>query len=434
MAKPLIERDTDLSGGDQPDSLTLSVIIPALNEEAGIEAILNRVLAVRSGLEAIGVTGLEVIVVDDGSTDATAQKADRIGGVRVVRHAGNCGYGAAIKTGFRHATGELLAFLDADSTYPPECLVKLCEETIFRRADVAIGSRRSGIESSMPLIRRIGNLIWSTLLTVLGNTKVQDPASGMRVLWRHCLHELYPLPDGLNFTPVMSARALHERLTVIELPIKYCERSGRSKLSVVRDGFRFLGTIIWTVLEYNPARVLELAGFCALSISALAGLAIVSARVAGVTELGMWGVLAVYASLVLAVGGVSSFALGIAFNYLVALFHHRPIRQTSVAVRVLGAPLENQFGWIAVVLVGTGFGAGTVSTLLALQGWEITRLWLWLLGSALSLLSGIQLGLFSLLIRVIGALSQRPARVEHDLNGADRCAPAMPAIKRAAAV
>ncbi|MCE5308028.1 MAG: glycosyltransferase family 2 protein [Acidobacteriales bacterium] len=408
----------------------LSVVIPALNEEHGIANILQRLHAVGGQLERIGIRELEVIVVDDGSEDATAEIVERTPGVKLFRHKANRGYGAAIKTGFSHASGSLLAFLDADGTYPPESLAKLCEVALDRRADVVIGSRRSGGESRMPLVRRIGNLIWSSLLSLIGNTTVEDPASGMRVVWRHCLEKLYPLPDGLNFTPVMSARTLHEKLTVVELPIPYAERTGRSKLSIVRDGLRFLGTIIWTVLQYNPARILEMVGFGAMSVAGVIGTLFIVARFNGIAELGIWGVAAAYSGLVLAVGGVSTLSLGIASNYLVALFHSGPIRQPSLVAKVLGAPAEQNFGWIAATLSACGAGAGALSLILALQGWEITRLWFWLLGSALCLLSGIQLALFSMLLRVIQTLNHRHERIGADL-GADLCPAPIPGVRQA---
>jgi len=401
----------------------LSVVIPALNEEDGIAAILERLRAVGEQLEHIGIRELEVIVVDDGSEDATAEIVERTGGVRLFRHTVNKGYGAAIKTGFSHASGSLLAFMDADGTYPPESLAKLCEVALERRADVVIGSRRSGGESRMPLIRRIGNLIWSSLLSVIGDTPVEDPASGMRVLWRHCLEKLYPLPDGLNFTPVMSARTLHEKLTVVELPIPYAERTGRSKLSVVRDGLRFLGTIIWTVLQYNPARIMEMVGFGAMSVAGVIGALFIAARLNGIAELGIWGVAAAYSSLVLAVSGVSTLSLGIASNYLVSLFHPGPIRQPSLVAKVLGTPVEQNFGWIAAALAAFGAGVGALSLVLALHGWEITRLWFWLLGSALCLLTGIQFALFSTLLRVIQTLSHRYEEIGADLGTDLRPAP-----------
>ena len=98
----------------------------------------------------------------------------------------------------------------------------------------------------MPLTRRIGNTLFAGLVTMIGNIRITDSASGQRILKREVLEKLYPLPDGLNFTPVMSTRALHEELKMIEVPIRYEEREGESKLSVVRDGLRFLFTILGT--------------------------------------------------------------------------------------------------------------------------------------------------------------------------------------------
>ncbi len=132
-----------------------------------------------------------------------------IDGVTLVRHPKNKGYGAALKTGFSQARGELIGFLDADGTYPPEYFPKLCESAL-NGADLVIGSRMAGADSQMPVTRRIGNFFFASLLSILGRQKVTDSASGMRVFKREILEQIYPLPDGLNLTPVMSTRALHE--------------------------------------------------------------------------------------------------------------------------------------------------------------------------------------------------------------------------------
>jgi glycosyltransferase involved in cell wall biosynthesis len=105
---------------------TLSVVIPAYNEEAGIAAIAKRVLAVRPALAEVGVSDLELLVVDDGSADGTAAAGSAVAGVRLIRHPHNRGYGAALKTGFGQACGDLIGFLDADGTYPPEYFPELC--------------------------------------------------------------------------------------------------------------------------------------------------------------------------------------------------------------------------------------------------------------------------------------------------------------------
>ena len=234
---------------------TLSVVIPALNEEDSIADIIERVLAVRPALAKSGVDDLELIVVDDGSADGTAEIVASYSDVRLIQHKVNKGYGAAIKTGFRHARGELLSFLDADGTYPPERYPALCKPALDG-ADLVIGSRMMGTDSEMPLVRRIGNVIFATLVSLVSNVRITDSASGQRVVRREALPALYPLPDGLNFTPVMSTRAIHENLKMVEVPITYSERAGRSKLSVVKDGWRFLSTIIGTAFAYNPVRIL----------------------------------------------------------------------------------------------------------------------------------------------------------------------------------
>jgi glycosyltransferase involved in cell wall biosynthesis len=409
-----------------PAQVMLSIVVPALNEEKSIAGIIDQILAIREELRDIGITDLQVIVVDDGSKDKTGQIVGDMEDVQLVTHKTNRGYGAALKSGFRRAEGQLLAFLDADSTYPPKCLVQLCKIALNNRADLVIGSRRSGSESQMPALRRVGNLIWSSLLSTIGNERVRDPASGMRVFWRHCLPQLFPLPDGLNFTPVMSTRALHEGLKVVEVPIPYRERSGQSKLHVVRDGLRFLKTILWTALQYNPARILELAGFCALAASALMGLSLLAARLNGVTELGPWGVFAVFIGLIFVVGGVSIFAQGISFNYLVALQHRNPIRQETLIEKIVGISPERHFAWIGASLAASGAVIGLLSLIFGLKGWPITRLWFWQLGGALLLLTGVQFVLFWMLIRVMGTLNQRQRQVGEDLLGA-QASPEIPA-------
>jgi hypothetical protein len=258
------------------------------------------------------------------------------------------------------------------------------------------------------MVRRVGNFAWSNLVSIIGNHRVADPASGMRVVRRTALDRLYPLPDGLNFTPVMSTRSVHEDLRVVEVPISYSERVGRSKLSVVRDGTRFLTTILMTSLEYNPVRVLGLVGLAAFVAAGLIVLAIAFARLQGVTQLGIAGVFGVFAALLLGVAGVSIFSLGATFNYLVSLFHRRPVRQGIFERPLFDPPLERRFGWLGLMVGGVGVALALTSLSLSLwNDWDITRLWLWLVASSLLILVGLQLVLSWILMRVLEALSQR---------------------------
>lgn len=395
---------------------TLSVVIPAYNEEDGIEEIAQRVLNVRDALCKVGVDDLELLVVNDGSRDGTAKIAGQINGVTLVNHPTNKGYGAALKTGFSKARGELIAFLDADGTYPPEYFPQLCQEVLQNGSQLVVGSRRSGAESHMPPMRRLGNFIWSNLVTVLGGQRVIDPASGMRVFRREILEQIYPLPDGLNLTPVMSTRAVHEGVRMKELPIPYSERLGRSKLSVVRDGSIFLQSMVWTALTYNPVKILGLVGGVGIGVASLVALGLVISRLSGVTELGPMGVTAVFTALVAGVIGVNLFALGATFNYLVTLFIKRPIRQGLFGKPMFKTPLERQFGWMGVLSFVLGLIVAIVSLVIGIGEDDIARLWLYLLGGAMLSLVGVQLMVYWVLSRVLEELSQREAVTQESLQ------------------
>ena len=395
---------------------TLSVVIPALNEENGISEIVERVLAVKEPLAEVGVSDLELIVVDDGSTDRTGDIVSSYPGVVLVKHPVNRGYGAAIKTGFRQAKGNLLAFLDADGTYPPEHFPSLCRPILEDGADVVIGSRMDGADSEMPLVRRIGNTIFANLVSVISNRRVTDSASGQRVLRSEVLPQLYPLPDGLNFTPVMSTRAMHEHVNVVEVPIPYSERVGRSKLSVVRDGMRFLNSIVMTALTYNPTRIFGLIGVSLVSLGSLSALWRTVTRSKAKREdslLVSW-----FVGLVLASAGANIFSIGTAFNYLVSLFHKRPIRQGLFGRPIFRRPLERQFGWLGL---GTAASGGLFYGLYIWRRWNQPRKkevapWFVPASSAILVLTGIQLFTSWLLTIVLAELKDSEAKAEADLR------------------
>lgn len=392
----------------------LSVVIPAYNEENGIADIVRRVLAIEPDLKKVGVDQLELIVVDDGSKDRTAEIAASIAGVTLICHEKNKGYGGALKTGFSNAKGDLIGFLDADGTYPPEYFPQLCQAAL-NGSELVIGSRMAGAESKMPFTRRVGNFFFANLLSLLGRTHITDSASGMRVFRRSVYERILPLPDGLNLTPVMSTRAIHEGIKMTEVPIPYSERVGRSKLSVLRDGRIFLESIVWTVLTYNPVRILGLIGLGGVGFAALVALGLIIARLSGVTTLGPWGVAALFWALVSGVAGISIFALGATFNYLVSLFYKRPINQGLFGKPIFRPSLDHYFGWLGVLSVGVGLAIAVVSLALGIQGWQIERLWLYLLGSAMFILVGLQLGIYWLLMRVLEELSQRDVLLQRDL-------------------
>ncbi|HVO27897.1 MAG TPA: glycosyltransferase family 2 protein [Candidatus Margulisiibacteriota bacterium] len=398
---------------------TLSVVVPALDEGAAIADILTRLLALRPLLAQHGIVGPEVIVVDDGSRDRTSEVARQIDGVQVIRHGTTRGYGAALKSGLARAHGELLAFLDADGTYPPESFLPLCEAAL-NGADLVIGSRMapaSGAPNGMPATRRLGNRLFAALVTLLGDRRVHDCASGMRVIRRSVLARLYPLPDGLNFTPIMSLRAVHEGLVLEEVPIAYADRIGESKLRIGRDGLRYLQSILWIALSYNPVRVLGGLGAAGVGAAALIGVGLVLARVGGVTTLGPWGVAAIFVALVAAVAGVSVFALGAMFNYLLTLFRGQTVRVGLLGKPLFATPLEHHFGWLGLSVAVAGLTIACVALALGLHGWDVARLWLYLVGSALFILVGLQLVIAWAVMRTLDDLSQREIRARSDTLG-----------------
>ncbi len=250
--------------------MKLLIAIPAYNEEASIQSTIERSLAARDHIiERSPVTSVELIVVSDGSTDRTVELARRYAGqVRLVVFETNRGYGAAIKEAWSQSSADLLGFLDADGTCDPMYFADLCTALVEENADVAVGCRMT-VASRMPLLRRIGNFGFALLLGLVSSKRVRDTASGMRVVRRSSLPRLMPLPDGLHFTPAMSARAaLSSDLKMVERDIPYHEREGRSKLRLIRDGLRFLRVIAEAACLYRPSLPLAVAGGACLAAAA----------------------------------------------------------------------------------------------------------------------------------------------------------------------
>ena len=250
---------------------------PALHEEASIASVIQRTLDAKTEILArTAVLVVDITVISDGSTDRTAERARAFEpGITLIAFERNRGYGAAIMEAWRQSDAELLGFLDADGTCEPRFFVELCDAILKRGADMALGSRLHPL-SRMPLTRRVGNIAFALLLTALGSTRVRDSASGMRVVRRDCLPRMMPLPDGLHFTPAMSARAiLANDVVVEEVQMPYNERTGRSKLRPFRHAWPFARVILSASILYRPSRPLGL-----LSLAAFATALLVTARLA----------------------------------------------------------------------------------------------------------------------------------------------------------
>jgi len=249
--------------------MKLLIVIPALNEEASIDAIITRSLKARAAIIAGSpVSEVEITVVSDGSTDRTVERAGRYADrIQLIVFEKNRGYGAAIKEGWARSDADLLGFLDADGTCDPEFFADLCRALERDGSDVALGNRLHA-RSRMPVLRRVGNFVFAHLLTLFSAVRVRDTASGMRVVRRASLPKLMPLPDGLHFTPAMSARAiLDDDLKISEADMPYHERTGASKLKVWKDGVRFLKTILEAAFLYRPSGPLEIIGLLSLGVA-----------------------------------------------------------------------------------------------------------------------------------------------------------------------
>jgi glycosyltransferase involved in cell wall biosynthesis len=247
----------------------LLIAIPALNEEESIEGIIERALAARDDIVANSpVTEVEITVVSDGSTDRTVELASRYTeSINLIVFERNHGYGASIMEAWRRSDAEYLAFIDADGTCDPALFSKLCTALELENADVVLGCRLNR-DSRMPALRWLGNIAFALLLSAFSSARVRDAASGMRVVRRASLPKLLPLPDGLHFTPAMSARAvLSDDLRIVEIDMPYHERAGESKLRVARDGVRFLKVILEAAWLYRPSRPLGLLGVLCLAIA-----------------------------------------------------------------------------------------------------------------------------------------------------------------------
>ena len=232
--------------------LGVSIVIPAYNEEGGIAGVVERLSKLELGRP------LEVLVVDDGSTDGTSAQLsllkERFSMLRVVEHGQNCGYGAALKTGFAHAKYDVVVITDADGTYPEDRIPDLLD-CIDDGAEMAIGARR-GADVHIPLIRRPAKATLAALASFLAGAPIPDLNSGLRAFRRELVMAYRPiLPQGFSFTTTITLASLTNGHRVDYITINYAHRAGTSKIRPIRDTLGFTALIIRTVLYFNPLKV-----------------------------------------------------------------------------------------------------------------------------------------------------------------------------------
>ncbi len=235
----------------------VSVIIPAFNEEPAISSVVTGLGALLEEREI----SYEIIVVDDGSEDATAQEAASAG-ARVIQHLSNRGYGAALKTGIAAATYEVVAIIDADGTYPAEALPSLLAR--LEHADMVVAAR-TGRSVSIPLLRRPAKWALNKLANYVSNSRIPDLNSGFRVFRRDVVMQYFMiLPDQFSWTTTITLALLCDKYAVTYLSVDYRKRRGRSKI-VPWDAGSFVILILRMAMLFRPLRVfLPLALLCAI--------------------------------------------------------------------------------------------------------------------------------------------------------------------------
>jgi glycosyltransferase involved in cell wall biosynthesis len=242
-----------------------SIVIPAFNEATSLRSLVETLLG--------AATWHEVMVIDDGSTDATADEA-LAAGARVIRHPYNKGNGAAVKTGIREATGRFILIVDADGQHRPTDATRLVSH--LDAYDLVIGAR-SG-RSHANLVRRLGNDLLNRVAGYLTERPVADLTSGFRAAKRECLLEfLHLLPNGFSTPTTTTMAFMKAGYSVRFEPVETAPREGRSKIKLGPDGVRFFLILLKVITIFSPLRIfLPLSAALFLLGAAYAGWTIVT--------------------------------------------------------------------------------------------------------------------------------------------------------------
>ena len=246
--------------GPAPSDRGITVIVPAFNEEAGITETLR---GLQAAMEASG-RPYEILVVDDGSTDGTAEAARGLGGIRLLSNRRNLGYGAALKRGIEAAKHPLIAITDADGTYPGERIPDLADR-LDDDIEMVVGWRK-GFEAKIPLIRRPAKWVLRRFAESMATHPIPDLNSGLRVFRReHALRYRQVLPDGFSFTTTITLLVLNDGGEILYEPVAYHRRAGKSKFHPIKDVINMAGLIVRSILLFYPLRV-----FVPISMACLA--------------------------------------------------------------------------------------------------------------------------------------------------------------------
>jgi glycosyltransferase involved in cell wall biosynthesis len=262
---------SEVAAGATPDvELTrLSVVIPAYDEE---QAIGDTVRRLRDACP-----DLEIVVVDDGSTDGTADALRSIEGVRVQTHERNRGYGASLKTGMRAARRPFVAWYDADGQHEPADLLNVVAPVLRGERDVVIGVRGAG--SARQSERVVGKALLKWVAQLLTRQGIPDLNSGMRCFRSDVIRRyLHLLPDGFSASTTSTILALKRGWRVGHVPIKTRRREGKSKVRLVSDGLTTLHLIVRLVVLFEAFRVFSALGGGLMALGLIYGILVAVVR------------------------------------------------------------------------------------------------------------------------------------------------------------
>ena len=224
--------------------LSISIVIPAKNESGAIKSVIE---LIRRQLP-----NAEVLVVDDGSTDETAVIAEAAR-ARVISHRYSVGNGAAIKTGARAATGDIIVFMDADGQHDPEDIPRLLAR-IDDGFDMVVGARRDDAHANAS--RGLANRFYNRLATYMTGQRIPDLTSGFRAVKTSRFREfLYLLPNGFSYPTTITMAFFRAGYAVDYVPIVAAKRVGQSHIQPLKDGLRFLLIIFKIGTLYSPLKL-----------------------------------------------------------------------------------------------------------------------------------------------------------------------------------
>jgi glycosyltransferase involved in cell wall biosynthesis len=242
------------------DPSNVSVIIPAMNEEESIGTVVAQLKE--------AAPWREVLVIDDGSTDRTGERAADSGG-RVIRHPYNKGNGAAVKTGIRHATGDFILIVDADGQHPPADALRLVSQ--LGEFDLVVGARDRSTQATAA--RRHGNTLLNWLAGYLTGRAIPDLTSGFRAARLTCLREfIHLLPNGFSTPTTTTLAFIKAGYNVTFEPIDARRRQGTSKIRFARDGAKFFLILLKIVTIFSPLRIFVPISMAAFATGALYGI------------------------------------------------------------------------------------------------------------------------------------------------------------------